>query len=375
MIELARHIEVLLLENDCVIIPGFGGFVTHHSNARRIEEEELFLPPTRTIGFNPQLKINDGLLIQSYMLAYDTNFSDASKMVERAVRELTDTLHHKGKAEIHGVGEITLGISGIYEFHPNADGLLTPGLYGLSSFEIRTLKAEAEKTEKRITPDTCRSKEVYEIKISRSLIRHTVAAAAAIIVFFFLSVPVENTYIEKENYAMLGSEGLFESIREQSAATSILPVRKQATEQIRQTEAVSAKKNASKTPNGNLKPVSVRTEKVAPRKTTEKATEIKKAETTTAPISPKLEAEKAQAKQKELPTYHIIVASVASKADAQKMVEQLKSNGHSSASIIEGNGKIRVSLTAYPNQPDAYKKINQLKGNSLFKDAWVLTIN
>lgn len=26
MIELARHIEILLLENDCVIIPDFGGF-------------------------------------------------------------------------------------------------------------------------------------------------------------------------------------------------------------------------------------------------------------------------------------------------------------------------------------------------------------
>ena len=27
MIELAQHIETLLLENDCVIVPGFGGFV------------------------------------------------------------------------------------------------------------------------------------------------------------------------------------------------------------------------------------------------------------------------------------------------------------------------------------------------------------
>ena len=28
MIELAQHIETLLLENDCVIVPGFGGFAT-----------------------------------------------------------------------------------------------------------------------------------------------------------------------------------------------------------------------------------------------------------------------------------------------------------------------------------------------------------
>ena len=32
MIELARHIEILLLENDCVIIPDFGGFIPFQRN-------------------------------------------------------------------------------------------------------------------------------------------------------------------------------------------------------------------------------------------------------------------------------------------------------------------------------------------------------
>ena len=77
MIELAQHIETLLLENDCVIVPGFGGFVAHYSPATRVKEENIFLPPTRTIGFNPQLKLNDGVLVQSYMSAYDTSFADA----------------------------------------------------------------------------------------------------------------------------------------------------------------------------------------------------------------------------------------------------------------------------------------------------------
>ena len=62
MIELAQHIETLLLENDCVIVPGFGGFVAHYSPATRVKEENIFLPPTRIIGFNPQLKLNDGVL-------------------------------------------------------------------------------------------------------------------------------------------------------------------------------------------------------------------------------------------------------------------------------------------------------------------------
>ena len=39
MIELARHIEILLLENDCVIIPDFGVFIAHYQPARYIKEE------------------------------------------------------------------------------------------------------------------------------------------------------------------------------------------------------------------------------------------------------------------------------------------------------------------------------------------------
>ena len=45
MIELAQHIEVLLLENDCVIVPGLGGFVAHYTPAMRVAEENVFLPP------------------------------------------------------------------------------------------------------------------------------------------------------------------------------------------------------------------------------------------------------------------------------------------------------------------------------------------
>ena len=32
--ELRRHIEILLLENDCVIVPNLGGFMAHHVEAR-----------------------------------------------------------------------------------------------------------------------------------------------------------------------------------------------------------------------------------------------------------------------------------------------------------------------------------------------------
>ena len=50
---------------------------------------------------------------------------------------------------------------------------------------------------------------MYEIRINRTLLRHAVAAAVAIIAFFFMSTPVENTYIETDNYAELISLNIF----------------------------------------------------------------------------------------------------------------------------------------------------------------------
>ena len=39
VIELERHIEILLLSNDCVIVPDFGGFMAHHVDAHYDKQE------------------------------------------------------------------------------------------------------------------------------------------------------------------------------------------------------------------------------------------------------------------------------------------------------------------------------------------------
>ena len=54
MKKLAKHIEVLLLENNCVIVPGLGGFIAHYQPAHFDETRNEWVPPMRTFGFNPQ---------------------------------------------------------------------------------------------------------------------------------------------------------------------------------------------------------------------------------------------------------------------------------------------------------------------------------
>ena len=90
--ELSRHIEILLLSNDCVIVPGFGGFMAHYVDARKDERDGSFLPPMRSIGFNAKLTLNDSLLAQSYVEAYDISYPEATKRLEQEVEELKQHL-------------------------------------------------------------------------------------------------------------------------------------------------------------------------------------------------------------------------------------------------------------------------------------------
>ena len=237
-----------------MIIPDFGGFIAHYQPARYIKEENLYLPPVRTIGFNPQLTINDGLLAQSYMQAHHTDFPDATRMIEEEVAGLKEQLYQNGCAEMHGIGVLHYNIHSTYEFHPNEDGALSPTLYGLSSFSITRLEyltSTTSATTRELLPQ--QEKRKRTVRFKRQWIGNAVAVAIAVVLFFFLSVPVENTYVDKGNYASLGTDGLFDAIRSQSLATTLITV---------PSRPQQPKKTNIKNNQNTLKPVTVKVEKV-----------------------------------------------------------------------------------------------------------------
>src|SRR5574344_1992788 len=144
MIHLAKHIELLLLENDCVIVPRLGGFVAHYTPAQIVKDEQIILPPYRTIGFNPQLKINDGVLAESYMNFYGINFNEANKRIDSEIDELLSILHEEGKYKFINIGELHYNIYGIFEFKPYDNKLTSPELYGLDTIALRELSSAGE---------------------------------------------------------------------------------------------------------------------------------------------------------------------------------------------------------------------------------------
>ena len=226
MIEVGRHIERLLLNNDCVIVPNLGGFMAHHVEARYDDRDSMFIPPLRTLGFNPQLTMSDPLLAQSYADAYDISYPEAVAMLEREVESVKNQIEHTGSYEFADLGTLRSNDEGRYEFEPNESGLLTPMLYGLSSIEMPLLAEVLKHTDKpgtitlesrRITPNPSfqpslatmmsqvspsdHQREEKTISIKVSLLRNlavTAVAAVALLLFARPVSPNQDVIVDKQ---------------------------------------------------------------------------------------------------------------------------------------------------------------------------------
>ncbi len=344
VIELERHIEILLLDNDCVIVPDFGGFMAHHVSARYDETDGSFLPPIRTLGFNPQLKINDSLLIHSYIEAYSISYPEASQRVNDEVNELKKQLQEKGFYELNNIGTLSVNLEGNIEFAPNEAGILTPDYYGLCSFEMKPVKAEVieqlelppvVQEEKKNEPieqnvlaiDESNDDEAKTISIRVAWIRNAVAIAAAILAFFLITTPVSN------------------SINPQMAYSSIQPSVAIDTAPITTEEPASVVEKTD-TMQQQEKEIAQVTEPVATPQPTETSQTA----------------------------YVVVLASQVSKVNAENFVKLLHQQGYNDARIHVHNKITRVIVGHFANQGAAYEMVNKLRDHEEYDQAWVMKV-
>ena len=338
------------MSNDCVIVPGFGGFMAHHVDARYDGRDNTFLPPLRTIGFNPQLQINDSLLAQSYVEAYDISYPEALTRIESEVAEVRLILESTGKFELSNIGVLYLNENGNYSFEPCEAGILTPELYGLGGFNMLPLASmeapmpteatEANETENKqeeskaktvaLTPSVFDEEEEDEqqaefIQIKKSVLRNLAAACIAIVAFFALSTPLNspNKQMSKVDTSLL---------------TRIMP--KEVTRQNVPQE-LNAESNAS----------SLKLEEKASNALDEK--EIKSAE----------------------PYYSIVLASRVTKRNAASYVERLQAKGLKDAKVIITASNVKVVYGTFDTEKEAQSTLNKLRHNDVFSDGWITKIN
>lgn len=350
MTELERHIAKLLLDNDCVIVPGFGGFMAHHIAASYDEKSHIFLPPTRTVGFNPRLTMNDSVLAQDYVSCYDLSYPEALKRIESEVDEFRQMiLGEDGGHELCGIGRLYALENGEYDFIPNDNGITTPATYGFQAFELDALPAtesapesapaasaaDIRKTEPSpfaayspiadAAPSPAHNEEeeaeqpTLSINIPVKMLRHM--AAACIVLFVMLSIP-----------SRLGDAS--------TGTTSQSAIDAKWLYKIMPKEMTSGKPESL-----------VTSEEAAKAKADGQADE-----------------------SDALPYYTIVLASRVSLKNAQHYVDKLHQQGMTEASVCRHNGFTKVIYRKFASRAEANSALSQLKADSSFADSWITEI-
>lgn len=404
---LERHIEILLLSNDCVMVPGLGGFVAHHICARYVPEEGLFLPPLRTIGFNAQLTLNDSLLAQAYAETFDLSLPQALDRVEAEVEELKQQLAEKGEVELSSLGRLYTNAEGHVAFEPCEAGILTPSLYGLSSFELAELREQAkavvmqpkeepiinnkvEKDEQTVADDRA----VYigmdraghkTLNVSLRVLRNTVAAAAVVAAMFLIPTPLPHNGSQVAQSSQSGAITSIYTTLEQLAETPADTTRARISKSHRQSNGRTVKLKQAQ-PNAARKPVlkqgqtvaNVRQERMtvnrAERVNTPAAERIStpRAELTTTPRAEKITAPKVNKQLKHY--WSIVLCSHVSKAGANQFVQGLKRDGVEGAVVNQTDGINKVLFGQYSSAAEAQQALKNLRTSSRFQQAWVTEV-
>jgi hypothetical protein len=314
MVTVEKYISDLLHFHDCVIVPGLGGFVANYKSASIVHERNLFLPPSKEIGFNRSLSHSDGLLIDFISRREAVSYADASALVSRFATNIHQRVAVGEVIDLGEVGLLRKDAIGNLQFTPKEGTSFLPESFGLDSFRFEPLE---QKRILRIDSET----QIPRLLRSRS--PRYWAAAAAIIAGLFIF----NTEIKMPSMTQAGMDVF--------VSTPVIVVDENKSEDL----SVEVTTDVA--------------ESSAPVESME--------QTYQAPIV-------------DLPKYHIVAASFKQSIPANQALDAFLTQGYSDARLIEnGQGRIRVAIASYVNKEEALSALNEYKQNPRFEGVWILT--
>lgn len=155
-----QHIYNLLLDNDCVVVPGLGGFVCQYHPAIIDHRKGIITPPGRSVAFNRALQQNDGLLAQHISVREAISYKQAEEKIREFVAECNHQLHRHGSLLLTGIGRLYMDELQHIQFSPAAELLPLEEAFSLQSVAIRPITrlkdsvGRSEKEEAEVVPIT-----------------------------------------------------------------------------------------------------------------------------------------------------------------------------------------------------------------------------
>lgn len=323
-LQLHEHISRLLFDHECVIIPGFGAFLTRYYSAEVNHATHMMRPPSKRVYFNASINENEGLLAKAISHTEGITYTQSLANIKNEVAQWQQTLTKSKKLNLPGIGRLYIDeVSGKLQFSPSLETNFATTSYGLSIFRSPAIQREAQirKTihqtiEKHVVTETAEGK--------KRKVATWVPWAAAL-------GPILVAGVIGYSYLTQGSFNPAENV----AGINWLQFSR-STEKVIEVPVEDVK--TTETPNSSM---SENSADDSPKEVVEEAPEV---------ISPKI-------------AYHIVVGSFKDQANAASYVTQLQAKGYD-AYIPEGDNRFfRVSVGGYTSHEEATAAIAGVKQN------------
>lgn len=185
MYELTEHIEYLVFQHDCVVIPGVGAIIAYHTPAYVDSERRCIFPPTRLLSFNGEITHSDGLLASSVARRECVSYDKASEMVAQSVSDMMTCLDSQNEIALGRLGVLRRNEEGSIEFVSN-------NVFGqtlnMSGYKPLSLVGDVAEPDERVSPSIS----------GYSYIRRFVNIAASLILLVMLGLMLSTPIVDNE---------------------------------------------------------------------------------------------------------------------------------------------------------------------------------
>jgi nucleoid DNA-binding protein len=369
MKSLTAHIEYLLTQTDCVIVPGFGGFVLR-DRAALFVSDGFVSAPGKAVSFNASLSHNDGLLAGSLMRDKGISFNEAMVLIDAATREARAMLQRGETLSLGSVGSFELGAEGELCFTPARCNRFALDLYGLDDLKLHTLEelnrplsaAQAPQASQptgaavAMTPTAPAANEQAEAPdeahIDHTILKRVCAVAAIFLGLLCISHPLDDSSdISVHHASLISSALLTDAILPSPAPADTLTDTSDETSAI-ETLADETSPVEGATPSGNADAGSdlVETSGNTAADATQQPTE-------TAPMK----------------RYYIVVGSYPTEAQAEDGIKRLENQGLTHVACLVKDNKYRLYIDRFTDKEAANAFLERFRAEPPeYRDAWLL---
>ncbi|MBO4613730.1 MAG: SPOR domain-containing protein [Bacteroidales bacterium] len=344
----------LVCENDCVIIPGFGGFVMNRFPANVDFSKQEFYPPSRKVAFNENLSISDGLLVNYLSHAENISWAEADMAVKSFVDDLNRQLADGITVAFDGIGEFSRR-TGNLVFVSNANNLLDES-FGLPTFNFPMLhSASKPRIESAIikgNPDKNGKKNRRGRAVAWSL--SAVAVIAGLVCMSLYMGWFDHLFGSEDENTVFAGFGVGNN-----------------TTQVVETEEPVVETITAETADIAAEDVSMDADEIVPEETIAEAEVEPVAEETIVAEVAEPEVVVPEPAESEY-RVHIIAGCFANYSNAENVYKDLSSRGLSPQILPLHKGLYKVSVKGFANTTDACAELQSLKELTGNDQLWVM---